>query len=261
MENQQIDYNVIKKIKHIVCDTNNLINIIQIKNEKYILKQADSTNLDLVNMLKNEANILYKLNGQNIAPQLHYYHFEGQNNFIIIDLIKGKTINKLNLLSLKTKIAVMLKIIDKVKQLHKFGVIHCDLKPNNILMDLNKNIKIIDYGISVENGKNYFTNYGSVKYCSKNQLVKAKIDETVDLYSLGIIFYELIFGRLPFNGTKKEIIEKKKLNLYDKVDDINFDFIFSKIFTDTNDKYQTIGAFENDLKQLLVTVNNNNIKC
>ena len=259
MENPQKNYKVIKKINHISSNTNNSISIIQIKNEQYILKQANSKKIAFVNMLKNEANILCRLNGHDIAPQLYYYHFGEQKNFLIISLIRGKPINKLSLGTLKIKLAVMLKIIEKVKKLHELGVVHCDLKPSNILMDLNKNIKIIDYGISVENGKNYFIDYGSVKYCSKNRLLKSKVNETDDLYSLGIIFYELIFGKLPFTGTKREIIVKKKLNLYDKVEDSNLNLIFSKIFTDTTNKYQTIQEFESDLKSLLLNISNNTI--
>ena len=72
-------------------------------------------------------------------------------------------------------------------------------------MDLNKNIKIIDFGISINDNKNYFKGYGNTRYCSKSQLTKGSIDFTTDIYSLGVIFYELILGKLPFEGTKKEI--------------------------------------------------------
>lgn len=249
MRNQHIDYKIIKILK--TSNGNNEISIIQIKDKKYILKKADSSDMAVVNMLKNETNILYKLRNFDIAPKLYHYCFNEQNNSIIIELIKGKPINKLNLETTKIKIALMLKITDSVKKLHKHNIVHCDLKPSNILLDLNKNIKIIDYGISVDNHKNYFAGYGSVKYCSKNQLLNKEIDENVDLYSLGIIFYELIFGKSPFTGTKEEIIKKKKLNLYDKTNNQYLNLIFSKLFDDAIYKYKTIEEFEKDLKLLL----------
>lgn len=92
----------------------------------------------------------------------------------------------------------MLKIHDVIKEIHKLNVIHCDLKHDNILLALNKNIKIIDFGISINDNKNYFKGYGNTKYCSKSQLTKGNIDCTTDIYSLGVIFYELMLDRLPF---------------------------------------------------------------
>lgn len=84
-------------------------------------------------MLKNKVNVLYKLKDTSLSPQIYYYNFNENNNIIIIELIKGKPINELKLENTKQKVSLMLKILDAVKEIHESNVIHCDLKPDNIL--------------------------------------------------------------------------------------------------------------------------------
>lgn len=249
MKKELKTYKIITNIKD---NDKKQISIIELNNKKYILKKIKNSDTTLVNMLKNEVNILYKLKDTYISPQLYYYNFNEKNNIIIIELIKGKTINKLNIENNKQKVSLMLKILEAVKKIHKMNIIHCDLKPDNIILDLNENIKIIDFGISINDNKNYFIGYGNTKYCSKEQLNKRNIDCTTDIYSLGIIFYQLMLGKLPFNGTKSEIKEKKNKNEYEKTNNILLNLIFSKIFSDNEKKYMTIEEFENDLKLFLL---------
>lgn len=249
MINELKDYKVLKNIKN---DVKKVVSIIEFDNKKYILKRVNSSNITLINMLKNEVNILYKLKDSSKTPQVYYYNFSDNDNTIIIELIKGKPINKLNFVNNKQKVTLMLKILEAVKEIHKLNIIHCDLKPDNILLDLDSNIKIIDFGISSNNNQNYFIGYGSVKYCSRNQLVGRKVDYTTDIYALGVIFYQLMLGKLPFEGTKEEIIEKKKKFEYNKTDNILLNLIFSKIFSDNEKKYMSIEDFEKDLKLFLL---------
>ena len=137
MKNEAKVYKILKNIKN---DDKKQISIIELDNKKYILKKVKNSDVTLINMLKNEANILYKLKNTSLSPQIYYYNFNGNNNIIIIELIKGKPINELKLENTKQKVSLMLKILDAVKEIHKLNVIHCDLKPDNILLDLNKQI-------------------------------------------------------------------------------------------------------------------------
>lgn len=249
MKSEAKVYKILKNIKN---DDKKQVSIIELDNKKYILKKVKNSDVTLINMLKNEVNVLYKLKDTSLSPQIYYYNFNENNNIIIIELIKGKPINELKFENTKQKVSLMLKILDAIKEIHKLNVIHCDLKPDNILLDLNKNIKIIDFGISINDSKNYFMGYGNARYCSKNQLTKESINFSTDIYSLGIIFYELILGKLPFEGTKKEIKEKKKNCEYEKTDNILLNLIFSKIFSDNKQKYKKIEEFEKDLKLFLL---------
>lgn len=107
-------------------------------------------------------------------------------------------------LNLGNIIKIMDQILSAMSLAHKHNVIHRDLKPQNILMDKHGNIKIADFGIAVALNQNSVTQtnsaIGSVHYMSPEQTRGGLVTKQSDIYSLGIIIYELITGNVPFNG-------------------------------------------------------------
>ncbi|WEV44321.1 Stk1 family PASTA domain-containing Ser/Thr kinase [Lactobacillus sp. ESL0684] len=107
-------------------------------------------------------------------------------------------------LDLHDVISIMDQILSAMILAHKHDVIHRDLKPQNILMDQHGNIKIADFGIAVALNQNSITQtnsaIGSVHYMSPEQTRGGLVTKQSDIYSLGIILYELITGSVPFNG-------------------------------------------------------------
>lgn len=107
-------------------------------------------------------------------------------------------------LNLGNIIKIMDQILSAMSLAHKHNVIHRDLKPQNILMDKHGNIKIADFGIAVALNQNSVTQtnsaIGSVHYMSPEQTRGGLVTKQSDIYSLGIILYELITGNVPFNG-------------------------------------------------------------
>ena len=107
-------------------------------------------------------------------------------------------------LNLGNIIKIMDQILSAMSLAHKHNVIHRDLKPQNILMDKHGNIKIADFGIAVALNQNSVTQtnsaIGSVHYMSPEQTRGGLVTKQSDIYSLGIILYELITGHVPFNG-------------------------------------------------------------
>lgn len=107
-------------------------------------------------------------------------------------------------LDLRKVIQIMDQILSAVALAHKHNVIHRDLKPQNILMDKRGNIKIADFGIAVALNQSSITQtnsvMGSVHYMSPEQTRGGLVTKQSDIYSLGIILYELITGTVPFNG-------------------------------------------------------------
>ena len=107
-------------------------------------------------------------------------------------------------LNLGNIIKIMDQILSAMSLAHKHNVIHRDLKPQNILMDKHVNIKIADFGIAVALNQNSVTQtnsaIGSVHYMSPEQTRGGLVTKQSDIYSLGIILYELITGNVPFNG-------------------------------------------------------------
>ncbi len=107
-------------------------------------------------------------------------------------------------LDLHEVIRIMDQILSAVALAHKHNVIHRDLKPQNILMDKRGNIKIADFGIAVALNQSSITQtnsvMGSVHYMSPEQTRGGLVTKQSDIYSVGIILYELITGKVPFNG-------------------------------------------------------------
>ncbi|WP_279082888.1 Stk1 family PASTA domain-containing Ser/Thr kinase [Lactobacillus apis] len=116
-------------------------------------------------------------------------------------------------LNLHDVIRIMDQILSAMTLAHKHNVIHRDLKPQNILMDKHGNIKIADFGIAVALNQNSITQtnsaLGSVHYMSPEQTRGGLITKQSDIYSLGIILYELITGSVPFNGDSAVAIALK----------------------------------------------------
>lgn len=116
-------------------------------------------------------------------------------------------------LDLRDVIRIMDQILSAMTLAHKHNVIHRDLKPQNILMDKRGNIKIADFGIAVALNQNSVTQtnsaVGSVHYMSPEQTRGGLITKQSDIYSLGIILYELITGSVPFNGDSAVAIALK----------------------------------------------------
>ncbi|MBA1392719.1 Stk1 family PASTA domain-containing Ser/Thr kinase, partial [Lactobacillus sp. XV13L] len=116
-------------------------------------------------------------------------------------------------LALHRVIRIMDQILSAMTLAHKHNVIHRDLKPQNILMDKHGNIKIADFGIAVALNQNSITQtnsaLGSVHYMSPEQTRGGLVTKQSDIYSLGIILYELITGSVPFNGDSAVAIALK----------------------------------------------------
>lgn len=247
------EYKTLKVIKE---NENIIISIIQIKNKLYFLKESKSfKNID-AQLLRNEAKALTKLRNCKYIPRIIYYKFDKNKNCLVTKFINGSNLaylNKSTNLQIKEKILIFLNILDVVEEIQKFNIIHCDLKPGNIIIDKQNNVYIVDFGISTIDNENKFNNYGTIKYCSTEQLNKENLTVKTDLYSLGVIFYEMIFKELPFDGEKAEIINKKINCIYRKSNDQDLNNIFDKIFNYSNNEnlYQNISELKTDIVKIL----------
>jgi len=257
----------------------------EIKSNKYtaikILKQnVISNRLEDLIRFRNEAQIISKLNFKNI---LKIYEFGEENdfNYIVMEFINGKSLleilndikkNKL-ILSVNDLIHIMYKIIEAIKNVHNIGIIHRDLKPSNIMIYYPEsqeiktdkyNIKIIDFGLA--SIKEYFEIKdkkeisGTFSYMSPEQIgvIKKEIDERSDLYSLGIIFYQLLTKELPFYSDNISTIihsHASKIPASLRKINQNIPYVLEKIILKLLEKepekrYQSTEGLLNDLKKI-----------
>ena len=227
------------------------------------LKPSYSESEQHINLFKNEA----RFNGMFNHPHIMKIYNVGEYNhqlFASYEMIKGKTLKEVldirGTLSADEAIDYMLQIIDAVKDIHSKDVLHNDLKPDNIFLLSDGNIKIGDLGIASHAfEKNEKETIGSLNYLAPEVLTHKKYSYQSDIYSLGVIFYEFLTGRYPYMGNDaKSIMEahikeempsiKKYISLPNYQD---FDYILSKACNkNPSNRYKTATDMESDINKV-----------
>ncbi|KAF0091402.1 MAG: sps1 [Fusobacteria bacterium] len=173
-----------------------------------ILKKELINNRESVRYFKNEAEVISHLSHPNIVEVYDVGMSEG-NPYIVMEYVEGKTLKDIIRekapLSATFSIYVMEGVLSALIHSHKKGVIHRDIKPHNIMINKSGEVKVMDFGIAriTDQGTTMtITNdiVGSVHYLSPEQASGAEITELSDVYSSGIVFYEMLTGRLPYEG-------------------------------------------------------------
>ena len=164
---------------------------------------------------ENEARAAASLNHPNIVKVLNLGEHEGRP-YIVNELIKGQTVRSIldyrSSLTLKEACDIMLQLTDAVSNAHQKKVIHCDIKTNNFFLMSDGSVKLADFGLArfAETDKKKSNDIeeiaGSVHYLAPEILQGYPASFQSDIYSLGIVFFELLTGQLPYDeGTKTTI--------------------------------------------------------
>lgn len=174
-----------------------------------VLKDEYTTDTDFIKRFNTEAQSAASLSHPNIVSIYDVGH-EEENNlyYIVMELIKGKTlkeiINKDGALSWKWSVNIAIQIASALELAHKNGIIHRDIKPHNIIITEDGVAKVTDFGIAkaVSNSTitAFGTTIGSVHYFSPEQARGSVTDAKSDLYSLGVVMYEMLTGKVPFDA-------------------------------------------------------------
>ena len=158
-----------------------------------------------VQRFKSEAKTLARLNHPNVAT-LHDFEAEGAEPFMIMEFIAGETLEaviKKQRMPLEVAVPVFCQILDGIGSAHAKGVIHRDIKPSNIILTRDGVPKVIDFGIARVEGAEGMTRAGAVlgtlAYMSPEQVEGKDLDSRSDIYSLGVILYEMASGKNPFD--------------------------------------------------------------
>lgn len=152
-----------------------------------------------------EAQAAAKLNHPNIVT-IHEVSEFGQRPFIVMEYIDGYSLEKPiaeRSYDLEQNIKLMIEICQGLLEAHENNIIHRDLKPSNILLDRRGRPRILDFGLAIIKGKAKITRtgtmLGTMGYMSPEQITGLDVDHRSDIFSLGVLFYEMICGLRPFD--------------------------------------------------------------
>ena len=170
-----------------------------------VLKQEFSENANFVSKFRIEAQAAAGLMHPNIV---NVYDVGEENGmyYFVMELVEGitlkKYIEKKARLSVKEAISIAIQVSMGIETAHNNHIIHRDIKPQNIIISKEGKVKVTDFGIAKAATSNTITSnvMGSVHYTSPEQARGGFSDEKSDIYSLGITMFEMITGRVPFNG-------------------------------------------------------------
>ncbi len=172
---------------------------------------------------KAERQILANLEHANIARLLDGGTLENNMPYLVMEYVKGQSINRYcskKNLSLKARLILFNNVCNVVQFAHQNLIIHCDLKPSNILITASGEVKLLDFGISkliVQPGDNdkspLQTQAYSLAYSSPEQLQLQPVSVMADVYALGVVLFEILTQQKPFDLCNKNISESKALIL------------------------------------------------
>ncbi len=185
-------------------------------------RQSESSELARARFLR-EARAASALNHPNIATiyEIDEIVRDGERySFIVMEYVPGRTLKEVGReLALAESIDVVSQIADALAEAHELGVVHRDIKPSNIIVTDNLRVKILDFGVAKYNplpdensdtASLYHTDLlktspgtviGTFAYMSPEQALGREVDGRSDIFSLGVLFYELVAKRLPFTGS------------------------------------------------------------
>lgn len=185
-----------------------------------ILKKEFADNEDIAQKFKREATAIAKLSDPNIVNVLDVGHEEENNmDYFVMEYVDGKTLKDVIVyngkLGYSIAIDIAIQVAKALECAHKNNIIHRDVKPQNILVTENGDVKVTDFGIAKSSTASTITNtttiMGSAHYLSPEQAKGTFIDLRSDMYSLGIVLYEMVTGRLPFEGESPVTIALKHI--------------------------------------------------
>lgn len=183
-----------------------------------ILKKQFADNSEIAQKFKREATAIANLSDTNIVNVLDVGTQE-DIDYIVMEYVSGKTLKELinysGKLSYNTAIKIALQIAKALDCAHRNNIIHRDIKPQNILVTEAGEVKVTDFGIAKSTDSQTITNttsiIGSAHYLSPEQAKGTYIDFRSDIYSFGIVLYEMVTGRLPFEGDSPVTVALKHL--------------------------------------------------
>jgi eukaryotic-like serine/threonine-protein kinase len=230
-----------------------------------VLKEEFSCDANFVSKFKMEAQAAARLSHPNIV-NIYDVIDEGNLHYIVMELIEGVTLKnyiaKKGMLGIKESIGIAIQVAQGIAAAHEQHIIHRDIKPQNMIISKDGKVKVADFGIARAASSQTMnsTAVGSVHYISPEQARGGYSDERSDIYSLGITMYEMVTGRVPFEGDNTVAIALAHLedpiappSMYNPNIPISLEKIILKCTEKSPERrYNNIAEIVGDLRRALV---------
>ena len=231
-----------------------------------VLKQEFSEDRNFVTKFRTEAQSAAGLEHPNIVNIYDVGSEEGLH-YIVMEYVEGITlktyIEKKGQLTFKESVSIAIQVSRGIEAAHNKNIIHRDIKPQNIIISTEGKVKVTDFGIARAATSNTISSdvMGSVHYASPEQARNGFVDNRSDIYSMGILMYEMVTGRVPFDGDTTVAIAIQHLQeemtsprVYAPNLPVSLEKIILKCAQKNPDRrYQTIGELLSDLRKSLIS--------
>jgi serine/threonine protein kinase/Tfp pilus assembly protein PilF len=230
-----------------------------------LIKPEIAINKNTVERFSNELKIARKIGHKNVARMFDLNEEKG-THYITMEYVRGedlkKLIKKMGQLSAGQAIPIAIQICEGLGEAHRLGVVHRDLKPQNVMVDEDGNARIMDFGIARSAETKGITGggvlIGTPEYMSPEQVEGKDVDHRSDIYSLGVILYEMVTGQVPFEGDTPFTIgvkhksekpkDPKELNA--QIPDNLNQVILKCLEKERENRYQSAGELQNELTNI-----------
>src|SRR5207245_2473140 len=229
-----------------------------------ILNDRHANDDQFVERFRREAKNAASLSHPNVVPIYDRGEAEG-TYYLAMEYLDGRSLKELIVGRGPAPIPIAIdyarQILAAVRFAHRHGIVHRDIKPHNVLVDAEGRLKVTDFGIA-RAGASQMTEAGSIigtaQYLSPEQARGAPVDQTSDLYSLGVVLYELLTGTLPFGGDTPVEIAMKHLSKVPeppsaKRSDIPHDLdlvVMRALAKDPSERYESAQEMDDDLARV-----------
>ncbi len=233
-----------------------------------VLRREYIEDEDFIRRFNHEAQAASKMSHPNIVNMLDVGQ-DGEIRYIVMEYVKGQTLKELIRKSGRIRparaVQMTMRILAAVDHAHRNHIVHRDIKPQNILVDENGVVKVADFGIArlTTSGSTLTQNdgnvLGSVHYFSPEQANGLVADEKSDLYSVGVVLYEMVTGQVPFDGDSPISVALKHVReaprstrtLNPEISRGLDEVILKALDKDSSRRYQSAAEMAQDLKKAM----------
>jgi len=230
-----------------------------------LIKPEIAKDKKTIERFRNELKLARNIRHKNVCGMFDLGETKG-SHFITMEYVRGEDlrslIRRIGQLPIGKSVSIANQICDGLTEAHRQGVVHRDLKSNNIMIDKEGNVRIMDFGIARSLEAKGITGagvmIGTPEYMSPEQVEGKEVDQRSDIYSLGVIFYEMVTGRVPFEGDtpftigmkhKSEIPQNPKDINPQIPDDLN-NVILKCLEKDKESRFQTAREVHSELENI-----------